>query len=72
VNAAYTAGCRRFDSAIKGFGGCPMAKDELVGNLPTEKLLTYLTEHQIPNSINTTAFENAYNEAQRVFLGNTL
>lgn len=72
VNAAYTAGCRRFDSAIKGFGGCPMAKDELVGNLPTEKLLTYLTDRQIPNNIQTTAFENAYNEAQRVFLGNTL
>jgi len=72
VDAAYTAGCRRFDSAIKGFGGCPMAKDELVGNLPTEKLLTYLAQNKIPNSINTTAFENAYNEAQRVFLGNNL
>ena len=72
VDAAYTAGCCRFDSAIKGFGGCPMAKDELVGNLPTEKLLTYLAQNKIPNSINTTAFENAYNEAQRVFLGNNL
>ena len=72
VDAAYIAGCRRFDSAIKGFGGCPMAKDELVGNLPTEKLLTYFTQNKIPNTINTTAFENAYNEAQRVFLGNNL
>ena len=72
VDAAYTAGCRRFDSAIKGFGGCPMAKDELVGNLPTEKLLTYFTQNFIQSGINTTAFENAYNEAQKVFLGNSL
>ncbi len=72
VDAAYTAGCRRFDSAIKGFGGCPMAKDELVGNLPTEKLLTYFTQNKIDTGINTTAFENAYNEAQKVFTGNNL
>ncbi len=72
VDAAYTAGCRRFDSAIKGFGGCPMAKDELVGNLPTEKLLSYFSQKHIPTSINPLAFENAYNEAQRVFLGNNL
>jgi len=72
VDAAYQAGCRRFDSAIKGFGGCPMAKDELVGNLPTEKLLTYFNRHKIPVDIKSTAFENAYNEAQRLFLGNNL
>ena len=72
VDAAYQAGCRRFDSAIKGFGGCPMAKDELVGNLPTEKLLSYFNQNRIPVNINPTAFENAYNEAQRVFLGNNL
>jgi hydroxymethylglutaryl-CoA lyase len=72
VDAAFSAGCQRFDSAIKGFGGCPMAKDELVGNLPTEKLLSYFTQKKAPNDINTTAFENAYNEAQRVFLGNDL
>ena len=41
VDAAYAAGCRRFDGAIQGFGGCPMAKDELTGNMPTEKLLSY-------------------------------
>ncbi len=72
VDAAYQAGCKRFDSAIKGFGGCPMAKDELVGNLPTEKLLTYFTQNKVKTSINTTAFENAYNEAQRIFLRNNL
>ena len=72
VDAAYQAGCKRFDSAIKGFGGCPMAKDELVGNLPTEKLLTYFTQNKVKTPINTTAFENAYNEAQRIFLRNNL
>ena len=44
VNAAYLNGCRRFDAALKGYGGCPMAKDDLVGNMPTEKLITYFTE----------------------------
>ena len=43
VDAAYQAGCHRFDGAIQGFGGCPMAKDELTGNMPTEKLLSYFT-----------------------------
>jgi len=42
VSVAYSSGCRRFDGAIKGFGGCPMAKDELVGNMPTESLIAYL------------------------------
>ncbi len=44
VDSAYQNGCRRFDSAIKGYGGCPMAKDELVGNMPTEKLITYFSD----------------------------
>jgi len=44
VAAAYLNGCRRFDAALKGFGGCPMAKDDLVGNMPTEKLITYFNE----------------------------
>ena len=44
VDSAYLNGCRRFDSALKGFGGCPMAKDELIGNMPTEKLITYFIE----------------------------
>ncbi len=70
VDAAYQGGCRRFDSAIKGYGGCPMAKDELVGNLPTEKLLTYFAKNGIETPIKPLAFENAYNEAQKVFLDN--
>ena len=44
VDAAYKNGCRRFDTAIKGYGGCPMAKEKLTGNMPTEKLITYFTE----------------------------
>ena len=43
IEAAYKAGCKRFDGALKGFGGCPMAKDELVGNMPTESIINYLT-----------------------------
>ena len=44
VDSAYKNGCRRFDATLKGYGGCPMAKGDLVGNMPTEKLITYFTE----------------------------
>ena len=44
VAAAYQNGCRRFDGALKGYGGCPLAKDDLVGNMPTEKLISYFSE----------------------------
>jgi len=67
VDSVWKAGCRRMDGAIQGFGGCPFAEDELVGNLPTEKLLTYCAEHSISNSINLPAFESAYNEALKTF-----
>ncbi|MCK0109082.1 hydroxymethylglutaryl-CoA lyase [Flavobacteriaceae bacterium S0825] len=66
VNAAYLAGCNRFDGAIQGFGGCPMAKDELTGNMPTEKLLSYFTS-QKHNNLNALSFESAYNEATKIF-----
>ncbi len=66
VNAAYLAGCRRFDGAIQGFGGCPMAKDELTGNMPTEKVLSYLTTKKASN-LNAMSFESAYNEASKIF-----
>jgi hydroxymethylglutaryl-CoA lyase len=45
VEAAYLSGCRRFDGAIKGYGGCPMAKDDLTGNMPTENMLTYFSKN---------------------------
>jgi hydroxymethylglutaryl-CoA lyase len=67
IRAAYMAGCRRFDSAIKGFGGCPMAKDDLTGNLPTEKLLNWFQENGVSSSINQVAFENAYNFSAQIF-----
>ncbi len=66
IDAAYQAGCMRFDGAIQGFGGCPMAKNELTGNMPTEKLLSYFTSKK-QNTLNAMRFESAYNEATKVF-----
>ncbi len=67
IDAAYQAGCQRFDGAIQGFGGCPMAKDELTGNMPTEKMLSYFTTHKIVTNINPMSFESAHNEATKMF-----
>ncbi|WP_291100148.1 MULTISPECIES: hydroxymethylglutaryl-CoA lyase [unclassified Flavobacterium] len=67
VDAAYNAGCRRFDGAIQGFGGCPMAKDELTGNMPTEKLLSYFTSKKGNTNLSPMSFESAYNEASKLF-----
>lgn len=67
IDAAYKAGCRRFDGAIQGFGGCPMAKDELTGNMPTEKMLSYFTVAKAQTGLNALSFESAYNEATKVF-----
>lgn len=69
IEAAFNAGCKRFDGAIKGYGGCPMAKDELTGNMPTEKLLTYFTTNGIQNNLSPMVFESAYNASLRVFEG---
>ena len=68
VLAAYQAGCTRFDTAIQGFGGCPMAKDDLTGNMPTEKVLSFLNEQKEDAGLNALAFESAYNKAREVFL----
>ena len=67
VAAAHTSGCRRFDGAIQGFGGCPMAKDELTGNMPTEKMLSYFTAQKATNNVNAMVFEAAYNKATELF-----
>ncbi|UII75147.1 hydroxymethylglutaryl-CoA lyase [Flagellimonas sp. HMM57] len=67
VDAAYKAGCRRFDGAIQGFGGCPMAKDELTGNMPTEKMLSYFTTEKVDSGVNWMVFEAAYNKATKLF-----
>ena len=68
VESAYNSGCRRFDGTIRGFGGCPMAKNELIGNVPTEKLLSFYQEKKIETTINTLAFESSYNKAIDLFL----
>ena len=68
IKAAYDAGCIRFDGAIKGFGGCPMAADDLTGNLPTEKLLSFFNQQKTPLNINPIQFEYAYNQALNIFI----
>ena len=68
IKAAYEAGCIRFDGAIKGFGGCPMAADDLTGNLPTEKLLSFFNQQKISLNINPIKFEYAYNQSLNIFI----
>ncbi len=67
IDTAYRAGCKRFDSAIQGYGGCPMARDELTGNFPTEKLINYFNSKKIPLNINTLHFESSFNESTKLF-----
>ena len=67
VDSAYKAGCIRFDGAIKGYGGCPMAKDELTGNMPTEKLVSYFTQQKANTGVKPMSFESAFNKALEVF-----
>lgn len=67
INAAYQAGCRRFDGAIRGFGGCPMAKDDLVGNIATETILSYLDEQKVATGLDKKAFAQAMALADTVF-----
>lgn len=67
TDAAFNAGCLRFDGAIQGFGGCPMAKDELTGNMPTEKLLSYFTTKRAETGTSPLTFESCYNDASRIF-----
>ncbi len=68
LRAAYHAGCRRFDSTLLGYGGCPMAKDELVGNIATEQLLQFLSTEKIKYApLNETAFLRSKALAQKIF-----
>jgi hydroxymethylglutaryl-CoA lyase len=67
INAAYQAGCHRFDGAILGFGGCPMATDSLTGNMPTEKLVSFFKEKKITTNIDFQQFETVYNHATNLF-----
>ncbi len=67
VNAAYSKGCLRFDSAIRGFGGCPMAKDDLTGNMPTENLLMYFDEREVNLGLDRIEFNRSVSLALDVF-----
>ncbi len=67
VHAAVASGCTRFDAAIKGFGGCPMAADDLTGNLPTENLLSYFDKKSQNTGINIGAFEDSTTIADKLF-----
>ena len=67
IESAYQGGCRRFDTAIKGFGGCPMAKDELTGNLATEQLTAWMTERDIETGLDLDAFQKAFLASSTIF-----
>jgi hydroxymethylglutaryl-CoA lyase len=69
MEAAFAAGCERFDSALLGFGGCPMAKDELTGNMATENVIAFLSEKNALPPINEDAYRQAMLMANRMFLG---
>ncbi len=67
LTAAYQSGCRRFDAAMKGFGGCPMTENELIGNVPTEKIITFVEAQNEQHGLNMTRFESSFNEAMKLF-----
>jgi len=67
IDTAYESGCRRFDSALKGFGGCPMATDDLTGNLATEELITYLESRNEALNLNMDKWQEAVLFSQKVF-----
>lgn len=67
IDAAYKSGCKRFDVAIHGFGGCPMAKDDLTGNLATEDLELYFNQHQIPLNLNKEFLDASYAKSWEIF-----
>lgn len=72
VDAAYSSGCRRFDGAIKGYGGCPMAKDDLTGNMPTEHLIEYFSsKDELHSSFSIEAFRRSLEEAAAIFPNHT-
>lgn len=68
IEAAWQNGCRSFDSSIKGIGGCPMAKNELVGNIATENMLLFAAKNNIPLSVDDMAFQKSVQMATGVFV----
>lgn len=67
VDAAYHHGCRRFDGAIRGYGGCPMAADKLTGNMPTEHLISYFEDQKVATGIIPSAFSQSMAMSAQVF-----
>ncbi len=67
IAAAYKAGCRRFDGALKGFGGCPMAEDELIGNIPTELIVDYLEGEVGYTKVDRAALDKCLEMATAIF-----
>lgn len=67
LTAAINAGCNRIDGALKGIGGCPMAQDDLVGNMDTENIVHYLLQHQLLNHINQVQLQQCSNMVSTVF-----
>lgn len=67
INAAYHAGCKSFDVAVHGFGGCPMAKDDLTGNMATEDLESYLNKKGVQTNLNALELNKAYELSWKVF-----
>lgn len=65
--AAFDGGCRRFDSVIRGYGGCPMAKDDLTGNMPTELLLNWFNTQSVAHGVDAVAFNEALDFSESVF-----
>jgi len=68
IQTAYDNGCLRFDSAMKGIGGCPMAEDELVGNIATENIVNWAARKNIPLQLDMEAFDKAWQMAAGIFI----
>jgi len=68
LDAALNAGCKRFDGALKGIGGCPMAQDDLVGNMPTEFMISYFEEKNLINGFNKEALAKSLKQAAEIFI----
>jgi len=67
IESAWNVGCKRYDVAIGGYGGCPFTNSSLIGNLGTEKILNFIAKNKIPHSLDMLAFENAYNYSKKIF-----
>ena len=67
MDAAYKAGCRKFDGALLGFGGCPMAKDDLVGNMPMENMIKYVEGLNEPTQYDSDKLKEALEMAHRLY-----